>query len=98
MYSLYKYIVKLNIVYCLNINIKSNVFFFLKSSTQCSVKQIKHRDYTQPLFEISVHAEDDRSCVQLTMDVGTAPGSNDVLEAFKLGGPSTILNEVLNKC
>ncbi|XP_076086791.1 uncharacterized protein LOC143057371 [Mytilus galloprovincialis] len=65
------------------------------TTIQCYVRQIANRDYTQPLFEISVHAEDDKSLVQLTLDVGTAPGGDDVLLAFKLGGPSTILNKPL---
>ncbi|VDI73733.1 Hypothetical predicted protein, partial [Mytilus galloprovincialis] len=67
-----------------------------RSSAQCLVRQIPNLDYKEPRFEISIHAGDDRSGVNLYLDVGTVPGGSDVLNKKELGGPSTILSEVLS--
>lgn len=68
-----------------------------RSSAQCLVRQIPNLDYKEPRFEVSIHAGDDRSEVNLYLDVGTVPGGSDVVnkkELGGLGGPSTILSEV----
>ena len=46
------------------------------------------------MFSISMRAEDDRSQVNMFLDVGTVPGGTDVLEQFALGGPKTEVDEV----
>jgi hypothetical protein len=51
-------------------------------------------DYTEPAFEISVRAEDDRSTVKLFLDIGTVQGGSDVLKEQELGGPTTVLATV----
>lgn len=51
-------------------------------------------DYTEPSFEISVRAKDDKSQVTLYLNVGTIEGGTDVLEKKHLGGPSTIITDV----
>jgi hypothetical protein len=49
-----------------------------------------------PEFRVSVDAEDDRSNVILTLNVGTTPGGKDVMHGKELGGFSTALTEVRN--
>ena len=51
-------------------------------------------DYTEPSFEISVRASDDKSQVTLYLNIGTIQGGTDVLEKKRLGGPSTIITDV----
>ena len=46
------------------------------------------------MFSISMRAEDDRSQVNMFLDVGTVPGGTDVLNQFALGGPKTEIDEV----
>jgi hypothetical protein len=46
------------------------------------------------MFQIAIRAEDDRCQVRLFLNIGTVPGSYDVLNRFELGGPSTIVKEV----
>ena len=46
------------------------------------------------MFSISMRAEDDRSQVNMFLDVGTVPGGADVLNQFSLGGPKTEVDEV----
>lgn len=65
-----------------------------RSSAQCLVRQIPNLDYKEPRFEVSIHAGDDRSGVNLYLDVGTVPGGSYVVNKKELGGPSTILSEV----
>ncbi|XP_048250793.1 uncharacterized protein LOC124111176 [Haliotis rufescens] len=67
------------------------------STTQCSVRQLPERDYTQPAIEIAVQAQDDRSQVELFLDAGTKPGLSDVLKKAGLGGPSTIITQRFSK-
>ncbi|KAJ8321023.1 hypothetical protein KUTeg_002610 [Tegillarca granosa] len=62
----------------------------------CTVRQIPEKDYTEPMFEISVRADDDRSGVELFLNVGTVPGGSDVLNEKELGGPSTEVKEKLS--
>ena len=52
------------------------------------------RDHTEPEFTVFLEAEDDRSNVILTLDVGTVPGGTNVLAGKELGGFSTTLNDV----
>ncbi|XP_063408925.1 uncharacterized protein LOC134692405 [Mytilus trossulus] len=66
-----------------------------RSSAKCLVRQIPYEDYTEPKFEVSIHAGDDRSGVNLYLDIGTIPGGTDVLNKKELAGPATILSEVL---
>ncbi|CAG2214886.1 unnamed protein product [Mytilus edulis] len=66
-----------------------------RSTANCLVRQIPNQDYTEPQFEISIHAGDDRSGVRLYLDVGTVPGGRDVLNKRELAGPATILSEKL---
>ncbi|CAG2239680.1 unnamed protein product [Mytilus edulis] len=66
-----------------------------RSTANCLVRQIPNQDYTEPQFEISIHAGDDRSGVRLYLDVGTVPGGRDVLSTRELAGPATILSEKL---
>ncbi|KAK3612527.1 hypothetical protein CHS0354_024500 [Potamilus streckersoni] len=62
----------------------------------CEVQQLKQRDYTEPAFEIAVHAVDDRSQVKFYLDIGTVPGGNDVLKNQSLGGATTTLEQNLS--
>lgn len=79
--------------------IKKNIFLQKKRSTaSCFVRQTANLDYTEPEFEISIRAEDDRSLVRLLLNIGTVPGGSDVLHEFELGGPSTIVREVSYPC
>ncbi|VDI79784.1 Hypothetical predicted protein [Mytilus galloprovincialis] len=64
-----------------------------RSTASCYVKQTPNLDYTEPEFEISIRAEDDRSQVKLCLSVGTVPGGSDVLHEYELGGPSTVIKE-----
>ncbi|XP_076086943.1 uncharacterized protein LOC143057517 [Mytilus galloprovincialis] len=66
-----------------------------RSTTKCLVRQIPNQDFTEPQFEVSIHAGDDRSGIRLYLDVGTVPDGRDVLDKRELGGPATILSEVL---
>ncbi|VDI67222.1 Hypothetical predicted protein [Mytilus galloprovincialis] len=66
-----------------------------RSSAKCLVRQIPYEDYTEPKFEVSIHAGDDRSGVNLYLDIGTIPGGTDVLNKKELAGPATILSEVI---
>ncbi|VDI54125.1 Hypothetical predicted protein [Mytilus galloprovincialis] len=66
-----------------------------RSTSSCYVKQTPNLDYTEPEFEISIRAEDDRSLVKLYLNVGTVPGGSDVLQEYELGGPSTVIKEPL---
>lgn len=52
------------------------------------------RDHTEPEFTINVLAEDDRSNVNLHLDIGTVPGGSNVMSKRQLGGFSTALNDV----
>jgi hypothetical protein len=58
------------------------------------VLQVPGRDHTNPQFIINVLAEDDRSNVNLHLDIGTVPGGSDVMSKRQLGGFSTALNDV----
>ncbi|XP_064643636.1 uncharacterized protein LOC135497734 [Lineus longissimus] len=66
-------------------------------TNQCQVHQIAGRDYTEPAFEISVKATDDKSRVNLYLDVGIVPGGNEILKSKKLAGESTVMTNVLWK-
>ncbi|KAL5015119.1 hypothetical protein ScPMuIL_009389 [Solemya velum] len=66
-----------------------------KSTQECFAEQLPGRDYTEPEFEVSFQAEDDRSQVELLLDIGTVPGGSDTLKDQELGGPSTIVKTVL---
>ncbi|KAK3612537.1 hypothetical protein CHS0354_024514 [Potamilus streckersoni] len=59
----------------------------------CEVQQLKHRDYTEPAFEIAVHAVDDKSQVKFFLDIGTVPGGNDVMKNQPLGGATTTVEQ-----
>ena len=61
---------------------------------ECGVLQEIGRDHTEPEFTVFLEAEDDRSNVILTLDVGTVPGGTNVLAGKELGGFSTTLNDV----
>lgn len=61
---------------------------------ECGVLQEVGRDHTEPEFTVFLEAEDDRSNVILTLDVGTVPGGTNVLSGTELGGFSTTLNDV----
>ncbi|XP_062582876.1 uncharacterized protein LOC134244633, partial [Saccostrea cucullata] len=61
----------------------------------CGVEQVAGRDHTAPEFTINVMAEDDRSNVNLHLDIGTVPGGSNVMSRKQLGGFSTALNDVL---
>ncbi|XP_062596534.1 uncharacterized protein LOC134257978, partial [Saccostrea cucullata] len=63
---------------------------------ECKVLQAAGRDHTDPEFKLDLDAEDDRSNVILTLDVGTVPGGSDVVYRKELGGFSTSLTEILN--
>ncbi|KAK3612515.1 hypothetical protein CHS0354_024486 [Potamilus streckersoni] len=65
------------------------------ASSVCQVMQLKHRDYTEPAFEIAVHAVDDRSRVKFFLDIGTVPGGNNVMKNQPLGGATTTLEQKL---
>ncbi len=65
-----------------------------RAIASCDLHQIKHRDYTEPAFEISVAAADDRSNVKIFLDVGTFSGGNNVVSNRQLGGPSTVMTTV----
>lgn len=58
------------------------------------VRQIPDQDFTEPLFEVSLRAKDDKSDVTLFLNVGTRPGDSDVLKERPLGGQSTIIKDV----
>lgn len=62
----------------------------------CEIVQSPGRDYTEPEFRLRLDAEDDRSNVILTLNVGTVPGGGDVIKGKELGGFSTALTEVSN--
>lgn len=55
------------------------------------------RDHTEPEFTINVLAEDDRSNVNLHLDIGIVPGGSNVMSKRQLGGFSTALNDVSNQ-
>lgn len=61
---------------------------------ECGVIQEIGRDHTEPEFTVFLEAEDDRSNVILTLNIGTAPGGTDVMSGEELGGFSTTLNNV----
>ncbi|XP_064646203.1 uncharacterized protein LOC135499389 [Lineus longissimus] len=52
----------------------------------CEVTQLAGRDFTDPGFEISVRANDDRSQVKMILDIGSAPGGSDLVTGLELGG------------
>ncbi|XP_041378093.1 uncharacterized protein LOC121390363 [Gigantopelta aegis] len=60
----------------------------------CIADQLPDRDYTEAVVEVAVRAEDDVSQVELTVNVGTEPGLDDVVSGVKLGGPSSIMKHV----
>ncbi|XP_053400990.1 uncharacterized protein LOC123541000 [Mercenaria mercenaria] len=62
-----------------------------RSMPACDISQIKNRDYTEPAFEISVAAADDRSNVKFFLDVGTFPAGSNIVNDRQLGGSSTVL-------
>ncbi|CAG2251012.1 unnamed protein product [Mytilus edulis] len=64
-----------------------------RATPSCEVEQIADRDYVEPMFEIAVRAEDDRSDVAYFLDVGTVPGGKDVMDQHTLGGPKTSVDE-----
>ncbi|KAL5014713.1 hypothetical protein ScPMuIL_008983 [Solemya velum] len=66
-----------------------------RSTQECFAEQLLGRDYTEPEFEVSFQAQDDRSQVELLFDIGTVPGGSDTLKNQELGGPSTIVKTVL---
>jgi hypothetical protein len=65
-----------------------------RAATQCEIHQVRNLDYTEPAFEISVRAEDDKSIVKLFLDIGTVQGGSDVLQKQELGGQTTVLAKV----
>ncbi|XP_052081925.1 uncharacterized protein LOC127719726 isoform X2 [Mytilus californianus] len=67
-----------------------------RATPSCEVEQIAGRDYVEPMFEIAVRAEDDRSDVAYFLDVGTVPGGKDVMDQHTLGGPKTSVDERLS--
>jgi hypothetical protein len=71
-----------------------NKFQKKRGAAPCEVRQLPGLDYTEPRFEISVRAADDRCQVKLFLDVGTVPGGSDVMKEKELGGQSTIIKEV----
>ncbi|XP_076076023.1 uncharacterized protein LOC143046845 [Mytilus galloprovincialis] len=66
-----------------------------RSTASCYVRQTPYLDYTDPEYEISIRAEDDKSLVRLYLNIGTVPGGFNVLYEYELGGPSTIIREPL---
>ncbi|XP_052806219.1 uncharacterized protein LOC128235437 [Mya arenaria] len=62
-----------------------------RAFTDCALRQIPNRDYTEPAFEISVQAADDRSNVKFFVDVGTFQGGNDIRSNMQLGGSETVV-------
>ncbi|VDI29648.1 Hypothetical predicted protein [Mytilus galloprovincialis] len=64
-----------------------------RATASCDVEQIAGRDYVEPMFEIAVRAEDDRSDVAYFLDVGTVQGGKDVMDQHTLGGPKTSIDE-----
>lgn len=52
------------------------------------------RDHTEPELIVSIQAEDDRSNVNLHLDIGTVPGGSNVMSRRQLGGFSTAMNDV----
>ncbi|XP_076085326.1 uncharacterized protein LOC143056125 [Mytilus galloprovincialis] len=67
-----------------------------RATASCDVEQIAGRDYVEPMFEIAVRAEDDRSDVTYFLDVGTVQGGKDVMDQHTLGGPKTSIDERLS--
>ena len=63
-------------------------------SSACDVEQIANQDYTEPGFQISVAASDDKSDLKLFLDIGTFPAGNDVIEREELGGEATVMMTV----
>jgi hypothetical protein len=73
----------------LNILFQANGKKKAAGGIHCEVAQLPGRHYVEPMFSISMRAEDDRSQVNMFLDVGTVPGGTDVLNEFSLGGPKT---------
>ena len=66
-------------------------------SNECKVQQVYGLDYTEPAFQLEMVAEDDKSLVTFTYQVGTAQGGDDVLGETEFGGPSAIISQVTSK-
>ncbi|XP_052806226.1 uncharacterized protein LOC128235445 [Mya arenaria] len=68
-----------------------------RATTECVLRQIVNRDYTEPAFEISVQAADDKSNVEFFLDVGSFPGGNDIVSNMQLGGSETVVKTESNE-
>ncbi|XP_052806221.1 uncharacterized protein LOC128235438 [Mya arenaria] len=68
-----------------------------RALTECVLRQIANRDYTEPAFEIAVKAADDRSNVKFFLDVGTFQGGNDIVSNMQLGGSETVVKTESNE-
>ncbi|XP_078660674.1 uncharacterized protein LOC144905141 [Branchiostoma floridae x Branchiostoma belcheri] len=64
-------------------------------SGQCTVYQVKNRDYTEPAFQLAIAVEDDRSEVEVSYSVGSFQGGSDLAKDEVLGGPSAVVEQVL---
>ena len=61
----------------------------------CQIQQYRGRDYTDPAYEISVQATEDRGLLKFFLDVGRIPGGTDVLYNRQLGGSLLVSTTVL---
>ncbi|CAH1249045.1 SELE [Branchiostoma lanceolatum] len=64
-------------------------------SSECTVYQVKGLDETEPAFQLAIAADDDKSEVTVTYSVSTFPGGSDLVENEDLGGPSSVVDQVL---
>ncbi|XP_078620549.1 uncharacterized protein LOC144887293 isoform X2 [Branchiostoma floridae x Branchiostoma japonicum] len=64
-------------------------------TSSCTVYQVKGRDYTEPAFQLAIAADDDKSEVTVTYSIGTFEGGSDLAQDNDLGGPSSIVDQVL---
>ncbi|XP_066264364.1 uncharacterized protein [Branchiostoma lanceolatum] len=65
------------------------------ATSQCSVNQIPNRDYTEPAFQLAIAVEDDLSKVEVSYCIATFAGGSDLARDEVLGGPSSVVEQVL---
>ncbi|KAI8514390.1 hypothetical protein Bbelb_087140 [Branchiostoma belcheri] len=65
------------------------------ATSQCTVYQLRNRDYTEPAFQLAIAVEDDRSEVDVSYSVGSFQGGSDLAKDEVLGGPSAVVEQVL---
>ncbi|XP_019614832.1 PREDICTED: uncharacterized protein LOC109462715, partial [Branchiostoma belcheri] len=65
------------------------------ATSQCTVYQLRNRDYTEPAFQLAISVEDDRSEVEVSYSVGSFQGGSDLAKDEVLGGPSAVVEQVL---